>query len=577
MMMCAVLLYARRVDISVGGSMYCVEDDSNAYYMGEENSEQTTVTVLEDVAYNGNYYTVVGFRDPYVWYSKPSIENIVELHLPCTIKNDDFNIKFLREKGKKLAAVYVDEYKSELVSLGGAMYSADMKTLLFIPPMHTGTLTVPETVTKLDAECGVGAHITDISLPDGLLSIGDNALYGSLIRHLFIPDKTSIGSLGSLPELELLSFGNSVKSIPYTTLGKCDKLREVRIPSSVTSIATSVFDMSPSLVAVTVDDSNPNYKSVDGVLYDKDVSDIQYVPKGIVEYTAPPSLNSIKSLAFKNRTKLRAVDFSESAIYAIGDEAFYDCKNLAYINTGNKLTELGVRAFGIKAYDKSNASREVILSENLTVLPAYAFSNNIIRSLSMGNKIVSINEGAFYGCNMSDLQDIYIPYSVETIRDYAFCYLKANNNQFSRIYLGDKVKKIGDHAFDIKCDVKEFYCAAAVPPECNEAAFSSEMYAYPTLYVPEVNVYKSASPWGYFIKTKYYDFSGVEEVADGGEEFSVSCVGGELRVECADGTAVTVWSADGREAYSGTGSCAVALPRGIYIVRAGSSTRKVMM
>ena len=58
MMMCAVLLYARRVDISVGGSMYCVEDDSNAYYMGEENSEQTTVTVLEDVAYNGNYYTV---------------------------------------------------------------------------------------------------------------------------------------------------------------------------------------------------------------------------------------------------------------------------------------------------------------------------------------------------------------------------------------------------------------------------------------------------------------------------------------------------------------------------------------
>ena len=57
----------------------------------------------------------------------------------------------------------------------------------------------------------------------------------------------------------------------------------------------------------------------------------------------------------------------------------------------------------------------------------------------------------------------------------------------------------------------------------------------------------------------------------------MSCVGGELRVECADGTAVTVWSADGREAYSGTGSCAVALPRGIYIVRAGSSTRKVMM
>ncbi len=578
--MFAVHLFAR-VDFRVGSSMYCIDDDGNAYYIGERYGTQTTVTVPEDVAYKGNYYTVVGFEYPdrekeENWTLDP-FEDIVELHLPCTIQNTDSNISFLRKNGWKLAAVYVDEYINELVSVDGVLYSADMKTLLFIPRMHTGELTVPETVTKLDAECGVGAHITDISLPDGLLSIGNNALDGSLIQHLIIPDNASIGQLGSMPEIMLLSFGKSVKTIQPGTFGKCDKLVEIMIPASVTRILTSVFDDCPSLREITVDDNNPNYKSIGGVLYDKDVSEILVAPMSIVRFMAPSTLTTIEAGAFRGRENLLSVDCSESAITSIGDGAFFDCKKLAYINTGNKLTQLGAKAFGLSDYKQYNLSREIILSDNLTVLPAYVFSNNIIRSLSIGNKIVSIGKGAFYSCNMSGLQDFYIPYSVETIGDYAFCYLKANNSLFNRIYLGDKVNKIGDHAFDIKCDVKEFYCAATVPPECNEAAFSSEMYAYPTLYVPDANVYKNASPWENFIKPKSYDFSGVEEVADGGEEVSVSCSGGEMRVECADGAAVTVWSADGREAYSGTGSCTVALPRGIYIVRAGSSTRKVIL
>ncbi len=103
------------------------------------------------------------------------------------------------------------------------------------------------------------------------------------------------------------------------------------------------------------------------------------------------------------------------------------------------------------------------------------------------------------------------------------------------------------------------------------------MYRNATLYVGPVQDYQSTTPWNRFDNIVYREYSKVEEVADGGEEVSVSCSGGEMRVECVDGTAVTVWSADGREAYRGTGSCTVALPRGIYIVRAGSSTRKVIL
>ena len=117
-----------------------------------------------------------------------------------------------------------------------------------------------------------------------------------------------------------------------------------------------------------------------------------------------------------------------------------------------------------------------------------------------------------------------------------------------------------------------------MPPYCRSAEmFSDECYASATLYVQTPEKYAATSPWSKFNNVVYHEYSRVEDVVDGGEDFSVSCSGGEMRVECADGTAVTIWSADGREAYNGTGSCTVALPRGIYIVRAGSSTHKVMM
>ena len=116
-----------------------------------------------------------------------------------------------------------------------------------------------------------------------------------------------------------------------------------------------------------------------------------------------------------------------------------------------------------------------------------------------------------------------------------------------------------------------------MPPVCTGEPFNSAIYAFTTLYVQTPEKYAATAPWNKFNNIVYHEYSKVEEVADGGEEVSVSCSGGEMRVECVDGTAVTVWSADGREAYRGTGSCTVALPRGIYIVRAGSSTRKVMM
>ena len=151
------------------------------------------------------------------------------------------------------------------------------------------------------------------------------------------------------------------------------------------------------------------------------------------------------------------------------------------------------------------------------------------------------------------------------------------DNTISTLKIGPKVWRIGDRAFNFREVPDGIYCEPDVPPVCWGEPFNSTIYAFATLYVQTPEKYAATAPWNKFNNIVYHEYSGVEEVADSGADFRVSCVGGEMRVECADGTAVTVWSADGQEAYSGTGSCTVALPRGIYIVRAGSSIRKVMM
>ena len=439
------------------------------------------------------------------------------------------------------------------------------------------SITFPESLQSIGDNAFYGTDIASITFPESLRSIGNKAFCGTKISRLVIPD--NIVSLGELciSKLEYLSLGNSITSISANLLYGCGSLREIYIPASVAFISGGAFDSCSSSVSLIVDEDNPNYTVVDGALYNKDVTELLFVPKCVQQYTAPKTLTAIASGIFIGRSNLKSLDLSSSNVTTIGGKAFYDCGNLQYINLGNKLTTLCFKAFAFSEYRSSRPPRVIVLSDALQELSDNVFSNNVIGSISGGNGLKAIAGGAFRGCEFRGTQELFVPHSVEKIGGGAYADIKCDKNLFTKIYLGDKVTQIESKAFDITQSVLGLYCAATTPPECAITAFSDGIYAVTTLMVPDVDAYKNVTPWDKFMKSSYYDFSGVEEVADGGDEVSVSCIGGEMRVECADGTAVTVWSADGREAYSGTGSCIVALPHGIYIVRAGSSTRRVIL
>ena len=80
----------------------------------------------------------------------------------------------------------------------------------------------------------------------------------------------------------------------------CDLLKEITIPESVIQIGEGEFFRCPSLTKITVDKKNQKYSDVDGVLFNKDVTELISYPEGkkTQSYVMPNSVEKIAKDAF---------------------------------------------------------------------------------------------------------------------------------------------------------------------------------------------------------------------------------------------------------------------------------------
>lgn len=126
------------------------------------------------------------------------------------------------------------------------------------------------------------------------------------------------------PEID----GLPVTSIGYGAFGNRHDLTSVSIPSSVASISNLAFYDCGNL-NINVSANNNYYSSIDGVLFNKDKTEIVAYAKDKIqqEYTIPNSVTSIGNWTFERCTGLTSVNISIS-VTSIGDEAFSDCTAL---------------------------------------------------------------------------------------------------------------------------------------------------------------------------------------------------------------------------------------------------------
>ena len=243
---------------------------------------------------------------------------------------------------------------------------------------------IPQSVTSIGASAFNGYDLTSITIPNGVISIGDYAF-------------------SRCTGLTSITIPNSVTSIGDYAFDGCSNLTSITIPNSVTSIGRFVFKETAWY------DNQP-----DGLVY---AGKVAYKYKG----TMPNNTNivleegtlGIVSGAFSYCSGLTSVSIPNS-VTSIGGSAFSGCSALTSVTIGNSVTTIGGNAF-----DGCSSLTSITIPNSVTSIGGRAFHGcRNMTSVTIGNSVTSIGYGAFSNC--SGLTSVTIPNSVTSIGGSAF-------------------------------------------------------------------------------------------------------------------------------------------------------------
>lgn len=266
-----------------------------------------------------------------------------------------------------------------------------------------------------------------------------------------------------------------------------NRYTKVVIPASVKEIRPlkdeKLFDTF-NRVEVEVSSDNKHFICKDGILYNKDMTELIYCPskkinesgifnvpntvevikKGafrdsrFTEINLPNGLKSIEALAFDNSKKLTEMYIPDSVV-EMGYAAFAACESMQRVHLSNSLSEIPKEAFwGCKSM------KFIDIPSSVESINQHAFSycTNLVNINDLEN-VRTVGEGAFEECtalqgigfgidtkiesfalNKCDsLQKVKLPPSYDTQKKQAeiFAYTKADNIEISFAMENEKLMR----------------------------------------------------------------------------------------------------------------------------------------
>lgn len=147
----------------------------------------------------------------------------------------------------------------------------------------------------------------------------------------FINVGTIVNSQGLLYRLE---------HVGHNAFDNLTNLKELQIPTTVIRLEWSFYNC-PNLAAIYVDEGNPTFCSIDGVLYSKDQHILIAYPNAHgIEYTLPEGVEEIAHFAFKTCRDIVRIKLSDS-VKKIGNNVFCQCNKLEEVFLPNGIREIG--------------------------------------------------------------------------------------------------------------------------------------------------------------------------------------------------------------------------------------------
>jgi len=252
---------------------------------------------------------------------------------------------------------------------GGAVLSkaqTGVRQIVSIPSEFDGNVL---TGIGVSAFC-YNKTITNVTIPNGVTNIGAYAFVGC----------------SSLQKVELPS---SLKSIGFNAFGWCVSLESVELPRGCEREDGYVFCGCTNLSDIRVEDGNLHFASVDGVLYDNDLTTLLYCQGQRTSFEIPYGVTKIGDSAFSGVASLESVTFPAT------------------------LEEIGYGAF----QDSGIMSMSLPLSLRVIRDSAFMSCQGLV-NVEIPDGVLEIESLAFDGCE--NLETVVIPASVERVGECAF-------------------------------------------------------------------------------------------------------------------------------------------------------------
>ena len=303
--------------------------------------------------------------------------------------------------------------------------------------------------------------IDTLLIEQGVTTLSPYAFSACAILEVAIPNSvTSLGvsCFAECPRLIRVTLPESISQIPERCFHACTEMKRINIPGHVTSIGQSAFFSCNSLKEANYMgtrwewDKNVSVAIENGPLLqalktlDEDMKSIgkcgddmeafisegggmkHLIIQGSGEMTSRPwadqaagiavvhfsgNIETLVSSAFAD-TALQSITIPDS-VRAIGNFAFYNCKDLQTVDL-----PAGLQSIGEGAFSGCSSLQISSLPEGLESIGSRAFMNcTSITSLTVPNSVVSMGDLIFRYCN--NLKNLTLPFLGNTRNDAFAC------------------------------------------------------------------------------------------------------------------------------------------------------------
>ena len=338
-----------------------------------------------------------------------------------------------------LISIYVASGNSAYTSVDGALFDKDMSVLIRYPSGRTGTYTVPDGVAEIEPHAFGSSRLTAVTIPASVTYIGNKSF-----EDLLGTGTAGLSAIHVVPanpvyaSVDGVLFDKEISTVILYPSGKTDAATYA-IPESVAIIGDSAFCFCEHLTSVTIPDgvTTIGYCAFQGCC-------------GLTSVTIPDSTTYIGDIAFNYCESLTNVVIG-SGVETIGVSAFQGCYGLTFVTIPDSVTSVGDYAFAeCAAWVADEDDNEtvvglgaVVIGDSVTVIGEGAFSYcENLTNVVIGTGVEFIGPEAFYYC--PGLTEVIIPDSVTDIGDYVF----GEGYGLTRVVVGSGVVGVGEGLFD---------------------------------------------------------------------------------------------------------------------------------